>query len=187
MSSITAWHSCPRRCNVSGNGFHKWINTAASLTVIIGLFGGLYSFWYQYEQTRAERTLNLAAKIFEDPLASAQRRFVNELLKLPLDNIRGQKIDRDFVATLMHQVVSESDKPADLRDDIVTIVNFYDRVSACAETGLCRKSLLLEQINPAATRFACWVMPYVRTEREKMLLTGMGDGFSALVDYASNC
>ena len=173
--------------SVNETKIHLRIQSIANIAIVLTLAIGLLSFWYQVTQARAERTLELSGKLLEMPLSASQERIAFELSKLPLDALRDQSVSREFVAVLVPQMIATSDDPVRVNQDIVALVNHYDHLQSCIENRLCDGDLMLRQINPSAQRFGCLVMPYIKLERDRRLLTGLGDRFAQLIDYELNC
>lgn len=167
--------------------FHLWCQTIANITIICTLVLGLATIWMQQIQTRKETSFRMMAQLNEGALFEAQRRFLNEVIQLPLAELKGQIVDRDFMLVLFRQLLETSDNPARFVEDTMILASFYDEADACISSGSCDETVLRQRLGDRARRFACVAMPFVIDIREKYLLDGLGDGLARLADYENTC
>lgn len=169
------------------DSFHKNVQTTANVAIVLTLFFGVGSLWYQFDLQRYDRTVSLTSRLYENPLLGSQQRILNALIGLPLEELQGKIVERSFVAELMSQVVQTSDNPLQLRQDIITITAYFDDLNDCAINGVCDANTVNERVGEVATRFACSTLPYVEQIREKSLIAGLGQGLAKLARYEKNC
>ena len=159
----------------------------ANLTIIVALVVAWLSYDAQVRQAKRDAAFHFVAGLNEGEILAAQRRFVSELTRIEIGNLRDMTVPRDTMATIVRQLVSTSQDPGELRQDIITIVGYFDNAQICLESGTCDEHIMLAHILDVASRYACLLIPYVNAIRDEFLIEGLGDGLQRLVDYQDRC
>ena len=163
------------------------ISIVANVTVIGALVVALLSYFAQIEQTRRTASFDVISRLNSGEMLVVQRSLGRAVAQLQLKDLAGQVLPRDMMATLIAQLEETSADPLGFRQDVVTLVNYFDDAQICVETRTCDAEVMRGSLAETARRYACLLTPYVLDIRQEQLLDGLGDGLGRMVDYETSC
>lgn len=169
------------------NRVSTWVSIFANCTIVASLLLAYFSYLEQINQTKRSRTFEIASGLNSGEMLDAQRAVSRELLKLDLGSLQNVKLERDMLAALLQKLESTSDDPIEFRQDVITIVSYFDDAQVCVETGTCDGAEMRQRVGPIAQRYACLFVPYIQTIKTDYLLSGLGDGLQRMATYESHC
>lgn len=159
----------------------------ANVTVVVSLTIAVLSYTSQIAQTKRDAAIALASEFRSGDLLASQRRLAIELAKLGLGRFQGIAIERETIGDIVSNLVAASATPDEIRQDIITIVSYFDDVAICVNVGTCDESVIRTSLGETATRYACLLLPYTQKIAREQLLEGLGDELRSFVDYKKAC
>jgi hypothetical protein len=169
------------------NKASTWVSIFANCTIVASLLLAYFSYLEQINQTKRSRTFEIASGLNSGEILDAQKAISRELLKLNLGSLQNVKLERDTLAALLQKLETTSGDPIEFRQNVITIVSYFDDAQICVETGTCDGAEMHQRVGPIAQRYACLFVPYILTVKTDYLLSGLGEGLQRMAAYEAHC
>ncbi len=159
----------------------------ANVTVVVSLSIAVMSYLQQIKQTKRDAAVTMVTAFNSGDMLAIQRRLSIEFVKLKLGQLQGIAVKRETIGTIVGNMVATSAEPAEVQQDIITLVSNLDDIAVCVEAETCDRNVIEASLGETASRYACLLLPYTAGLSQEFLLEGFGDKLSAFVDYETTC
>jgi hypothetical protein len=126
-----------------------WIEITSHFSVIVGIVFVGYQFIDQKRTTAQERSLEMAAKLYDDRISSARSEILTYWSKYPMSELSGASGSSDVVDKIAMFHVFSPDGPQAM-EQVVSVIEVLDMASACANSAVCDRNLIEDQIRDYA-------------------------------------
>jgi hypothetical protein len=164
-----------------------WFAIIANATIIFALVIAWWTYRAQIEQAKRDTSFDLVAEFHTGELLLAQRRLALEMTRTDIEVLRDVTVPRHAIEAIIRELVSTSSDPLEVRQEIVSIVGFFDLVQICVSSETCDATVAQAHLGETAGRYACLLLPYTDSIRDANLLDGLGDELRTFVSYEERC
>lgn len=159
----------------------------ANLAVIGALIVAGLTFWKQQQNIPRDEAALLVSSLTDERLSQAR----SILFRLWADKSLQQfelGVPTDFKESLVRKTIETSAVPeTDIIEAIVNLANYYDEVEICVEKGRCDREEINENLGRYSVAFYCLYRSEIEDVRQRLVLTGLGDGLARFVDRQGGC
>lgn len=163
------------------------IEVFAHVTVIVSLGLGWITYLENAKQAKRDVSFGVISRLSDSELVGVQRRLSVELARAELSKFSGVAVPRSTMAHFVSSLASTSDNAATFDQDIFALISYFDDVQICVSTETCDADVMQAHVGEVAGRYACLLLPYVNSVRERYLLNDLGDGMAEFTNYSQRC